>query len=99
VSRHPTRVFEAAADQAPTDLPDSAITDRPWRGKCATTGWTMDDFRERLAYGSQYDEPWPEWVTRAAVAIVRSYGSSITGWCDPAYIANVIHGRYLGVEQ
>lgn len=77
-----------------------AITTRPWNGRCWTTGRTMDEFAESFEFGSQYRDEhgdWPEWMTRAAVAICRSYG--IKGICDPAYIANVIHGEMLGVRQ
>lgn len=78
-------------------MPDSAITDRPWRDKCATTGLTMDDFKLRLAGDGEHG-PFPEWVTRAAVHICRAYGSSIVGLSDPKYIANVIHGQHVNSE-
>ena len=56
---------------------------RPWKGRCATSGLTMDEYAERLAGVDA-----PDWACRAAVAICRSYG--IRGWADPGYIANTI---------
>lgn len=70
---------------------DSAITDRPWRGQCATTGWTVDDFRDALAHVISEQPTMPESVTRAAVSIARSYG--IKGLADVGYMANVIAGE------
>jgi len=69
------------------------ITAQPWHGPCAVTGLTVDEFRTRLAGPAQYADQWPRWVTRAAVAVCRSY--NVGGLSDPAYIANVIHGAYL----
>lgn len=80
-----------------TKLADSAITDRPWRGKCATTGLTMDDFRERLSFTSPQHGDMPDWVTRAAVSICRSYG--IKGLSDPMFIANVINNARQDYRQ
>ena len=41
-------------------------TERPWNGKCATTGLMMDDYAERLD-GIEA----PDWVCRAAIAALR----------------------------
>jgi hypothetical protein len=65
----------------------SVEVERPWNGRCATTGLTMDDFAERV------DDQWmvrptSDAVKRAAIAICRAYG--IRGLADPAYIANTI---------
>lgn len=50
------------------------ITDRPWQGRCATTGLTMDEFEGLLA---RIDAP--DWVTRAAISITRAYATVLTG--------------------
>lgn len=70
------------------------ITDRPWQGKCATSGLTVEEFGERLENVSDL----PAWVTRAAVSICRSYGLG-RGLADPAYIANVIHGELMRASE
>lgn len=75
------------------EITTAHVTDRPWRGPDATTGRTVDDFRDSFDVPPQYAADWPEWVTRAAVSICRSYG--IRGVSDPAYIANVIMGEQL----
>lgn len=49
------------------------ISDRPWRGRCATTGLTLAEF-EDLVEGSDA----PDWVIRAAVGITRSYATVLT---------------------
>lgn len=71
------------------------ITLRPWSGPSAFTGKTMDEYADELSGPAQHGE-WPEWLTRAAVSICRSYG--IKGLCDPAYIANVINNSRLGYD-
>jgi hypothetical protein len=78
-------------------MPDSAITDRPWRGQCATTGKTMEDFREHLTFAApQAGGELPEWLTRAVVSVCRAYG--IKGSADPMYIANVINNQRVGFD-
>ncbi len=69
------------------------ITSRPWKGPCAVTRLTMEEYDERLKHVAHL----PAWATRAAVDICRAYG--IKGECDPAYIANVIHGNAEGVAR
>lgn len=78
--------FTEADIEPASQVRDEAITDKPWKGACATTGWTMDDFRFRLANVRHL----PPHVTRTAVRIVRAYASGIRGASDVAYIANVI---------
>lgn len=78
------------------NVADGTVTQRPWKGPDATTGRTLEAFRESLSYGPQHGD-WPEWLTRAAVSICRSYG--IKGECDPAYIANVINNERLGIAE
>jgi hypothetical protein len=66
-------------------LRQKQLFDRPYMGKDAVTGLTMDEFIARV------DAPGvdaPDDAKRAAISICRSYG--ITGLCDPGYIANVI---------
>jgi hypothetical protein len=63
------------------------IVHRPWKGPCATTGLTLQEFIDRLDGVHA-----PDWAKAAAIAICRSFG--ITGWSDPGYIANVIMGEY-----
>lgn len=72
------------------------ITQRAWAGPSAFTGKSMDDYERELAGPAQHGE-WPEWLTRAAVSICRSY--AIKGSSDPAYVANVINNERLGIDR
>lgn len=62
------------------------VTDRPWPGKCATTGKTMEQFFNDLKDSPAYDHQ-----CRAAVSICRAYG--IRGCADPGYIVNVMRAE------
>lgn len=75
-------------------ISDVDLFERPWRGPCATTLLTMEQFRERLE-----DCTARPMAQAAAVWICRAYG--IVGLCDPAYIANVIEAEVvrLGKED
>lgn len=59
------------------------LVHRPWKGPCATTGLTLQEFIDRLD-GVSAGPP----AKRAAIRICRAFG--IVGWADPGYIANVI---------
>ena len=62
---------------------NNVLFERPYRGKDAVTGLTMDQFAKRVDVSHA-----PDYAKAAAIKICRSY--DIKGECDPAYIANVI---------
>lgn len=61
------------------------VTDRPWGGRCATSGATMHEFADSLAPVDA-----PPWMKRAAVSICRSYSSSFDWREEVATVAAII---------
>lgn len=62
-----------------------AVTDRPWGGRCATSGATMREFADAVAPVDA-----PPWMKRAAVSICRSYASTVGGLDSAATITAIL---------
>lgn len=68
-----------------TVAPDLHITDRPWSGRCATTGCTLAEFADALQGVDA-----PSWVTRAAVSLCRSYATCLQPSGHPESVREVV---------
>jgi len=68
------------------------LFERPYAGKDAITGRTMDEFIQHVDTVLA-----PDFAKEAAINICRAY--NIRGLCDPGYIANVIMSAYTRHEE